>query len=402
MSNKKNGIMDTELKLIYWREGQTNAERLAANLLDLDGFTSIDPQCPLGGPDGIKDLVCEKNGWKYIGAAYFPTTEKEFKDSKEKFEGDLVGVAKNKVDGIVFITNQKLTPGERNELTEIAERLNAKAIIYHRERIRILLDGPQGFALRLEYLGIEMSKEEQLSFFSEQRNYLKKLLSEHSDHIITALSTKLDSLSKPSEKVFSLVQNIYETTQNTKSFLEQKLEKSDKKRLLFPKISFLTESLTVNLICQIHKAILFETNTNSLGEFRKNMVWIGGHNSQPDNASYVPPEPSRVNILTEKLLNEWNQLYPELKESGNKDFILTELAKFHYEFLAIHPFLDGNGRIARFLLTQQASELLNIDKQIILEDRAPYFQSLSKAQKGDIEPLKRIISQAIFGIEQIK
>jgi len=60
--------MDTELKLLHWRDGQTKAERLCADLLRLDSFSSVDPQCPLGGPDGIKDVLCEKNGWKYVGA----------------------------------------------------------------------------------------------------------------------------------------------------------------------------------------------------------------------------------------------------------------------------------------------------------------------------------------------
>ena len=43
----------TEYKLKLWREGQTNAERFAADLLLLDGFSSVSPQSPLGGPDGL-------------------------------------------------------------------------------------------------------------------------------------------------------------------------------------------------------------------------------------------------------------------------------------------------------------------------------------------------------------
>ena len=55
----------TEYKLKLWREGQTNAERFAADLLLLDGFSSVSPQSPLGGPDGLKDVLCEKNSWSY-------------------------------------------------------------------------------------------------------------------------------------------------------------------------------------------------------------------------------------------------------------------------------------------------------------------------------------------------
>ncbi|MHA4895632.1 Fic family protein [Pedobacter sp. PWIIR3] len=394
--------MDTEIKLLHWREGQPKAERLAANLLDLDGFTSIDPQCPLGGPDGIKDVICEKNGWKYVGAAYFPTTIKEFKDIKKKFIDDLKGVAKNKVDGIVFVTNQKLTPSERETLIKEAKSKKSIALIYHIEKIRVLLDSPQGFALRLTILGIEMTKEEQLSFFSDQRNYLKKLLSEQSEHIITSIGKKLDGWKAPSEKVFSFMQNLYETTQSTMANFQQAIPKTDKRNLLFPKVSIVTSELNKDLLCLLHKAILFETNNGLLGQLRKNKVWIGSPNSTLNDATYIPPDPDQVDPLTEKLLLEWRNIYPDLLKSKDKNYILEELTKFHSKFLAIHPFLDGNGRIARFLLTQQASELLESNKQIILEDKTPYFLALDKANKGEMEPLKQIITQAIYGTDEIK
>src|SRR5271166_2367799 len=112
--------MTTEIKLRFWRGGQTAAERLAGNVLHLDGFSSLDPQCPLGGPDGIKDVICEKNGWKYIGAAYFPTTKKTLASIRKKYLSDLDGVAANKADGLVFVTNQTLSPTERENLVQLA------------------------------------------------------------------------------------------------------------------------------------------------------------------------------------------------------------------------------------------------------------------------------------------
>ena len=56
-------MADLEYKLKHWIDGSTKAERLAAEILLLSGFLSVDPQCPLGGPDGLKDTLCEKNGW---------------------------------------------------------------------------------------------------------------------------------------------------------------------------------------------------------------------------------------------------------------------------------------------------------------------------------------------------
>jgi hypothetical protein len=68
-------------------------------------------------------------------------------------------------------------------------------------------------------------------------------------------------------------------------------------------------------------------------------------------------------------------------------------------FLNIHPFMDGNGRIARFLLTQHTREFLNQKHRIIIEDRRPYFDALSLADQGDYSALETQITQAIFGVE---
>jgi len=47
----------TETVLQDWRYGQVQAERLCAELLYLGGYQLVDPQCPLGGPDGLKDVL---------------------------------------------------------------------------------------------------------------------------------------------------------------------------------------------------------------------------------------------------------------------------------------------------------------------------------------------------------
>jgi hypothetical protein len=162
-------LSDTELKLKFWRGDQIAAERLAATILHIDGFSSVDPQCPLGGPDGLKDLLCEKNGWRYVAAVYFPTSEKDFKAVQDKFIHDLDGVAKNSAQGIVFLTNQSLTPSERKALSTLADAKGHKAILYHLERLRSLLDSPSGYGARLEFLDIDMAREEQLRSTSGTR-----------------------------------------------------------------------------------------------------------------------------------------------------------------------------------------------------------------------------------------
>jgi len=394
--------MDTELKLLNWRDGQTKAERLCANILGLEGFSSVDPQCPLGGPDGTKDVLCEKNGWKYVGAVYFPTEQKDFKDIKSKFKDDLAGVAKNDADGITFLTNQKVSPTERDNLIACAEKEDHKAIVYHRERIRGILDSPIGFGHRLEYLGIEMSKEDQLSFFSGWGGLFEDMLQKQSDHIISEITKRIAATGTGTAKLTGMMQQLYVATQNTASLLIERQHPSDKASFVVPLSAPTTDQLNVELLCMLHRAICFDhAYSAQMGKFRNAKIWIGGAGSTPENARYVPPPHEEVPDLTERLLGTWREQYAALMDSNDRNAILAAIVRFHHEFLSIHPFLDGNGRMSRFLLMQQASEMLKCERRVILEDRAPYFEALNSAQDGDLNPLTRVITQALFGEEEI-
>src|SRR5688572_6763491 len=134
--------MTTESELRDWRYGQTQAERLVAALLHLEGFENVDPQHPLGGPDGLKDVRCRKDGISWIAAAYFPPTHATVSEIKAKFTHDFAGVASNSADAFAFFVNQPLTVGERQ--TILGQAGQTRAELYHLERIRSLLDSPKG------------------------------------------------------------------------------------------------------------------------------------------------------------------------------------------------------------------------------------------------------------------
>ncbi len=87
--------MTTESALRDWRYGQAQAERLVAALLHLEGFEGVDPQHPLGGPDGLKDVLCRKDGLAWVAAAYFPPTPPTLGAIKSKFTDDFAGVGLN-------------------------------------------------------------------------------------------------------------------------------------------------------------------------------------------------------------------------------------------------------------------------------------------------------------------
>ena len=106
-----------------------------------------------------------------------------------------------------------------------------------------------------------------------------------------------------------------------------------------------TLPLCNHLIKETH-AVLLESvrgQEKNPGEFRYSQNWIGGQGSTLKNARYIPPNPE--DMLTamsdlEKYINSDDTLDP-----------LIQAALIHYQFETTHPFLDGNGRVGRLLIT---------------------------------------------------
>lgn len=166
MIHRSSAGRETWRRLLEWDGGHATAERLAAHILRMDGFESIDPSHPLGGPDGLKDVVCRRGKDKWIGAAHFPRGQQKFGQMRAKLAEDIQGVESNKALGIAFVTNQELTLGERAQLAE--SNADVALELYHLERVASILDSPPCYGLRLEFLDIEMTKEEQLSFMASR------------------------------------------------------------------------------------------------------------------------------------------------------------------------------------------------------------------------------------------
>ena len=96
------------------------------------------------------------------------------------------------------------------------------------------------------------------------------------------------------------------------------------------------------LLCEMHGRLMARKRDISKrpGEFRRSQNWIGG--LRPGNARYVPPPPQAVAdcmAALERFLHD--QSTP----------VLIKAALAHVQFETIHPFLDGNGRIGRLLIT---------------------------------------------------
>jgi hypothetical protein len=164
MTTRSRDGRETWRRLLEWDKDSGAAERLAGQVLRFEGFREIDPSHPLGGRDGLKDVVCERAGKQWIGAVYFPRGQQSIKDITDKLAADAAGVAANDAFGIAFVTNQELRLAERATLAEACAP--AALELYHLERIASILDSPQSYGVRLEFLDIDMTKEEQLAFIA--------------------------------------------------------------------------------------------------------------------------------------------------------------------------------------------------------------------------------------------
>lgn len=105
--------------------------------------------------------------------------------------------------------------------------------------------------------------------------------------------------------------------------------------------------ISTRLIQEIHAILLRDVrggdSSKTPGEYRRSQNWIGRPGSTLSTATFIPPPPHRLN----EMLSAWeNYLHAVSREPD-----LVKIALLHYQFEAIHPFLDGNGRIGRLLIT---------------------------------------------------
>ncbi|MEA1981838.1 MAG: Fic family protein [candidate division Zixibacteria bacterium] len=188
---------------------------------------------------------------------------------------------------------------------------------------------------------------------------------------------------------------------------EIKTEKSDKEKD-YREISnyrsaikqgkeFLKEKpLSENLIKALHKILLDSDRgqNKAPGQFRKIQVFIGAYGASIEEATFIPPPPQEISRL---FSNFENYLHADDKVDP-----LVKIAIAHYQFEAIHPFLDGNGRIGRllvplFLYEKNLTAHPNIYISEFLEKHRDIYYELLNAvsKKNEWIPWIRFFLEAI-------
>jgi Fic family protein len=143
--------------------------------------------------------------------------------------------------------------------------------------------------------------------------------------------------------------------------------------------------LSLRLLCEIHGILLSRGRGSEKmpGEFRRSQNWIGG--SRPGNAIFVPPPPELV-------LECMGNLELFLHTNAADMPLLIKAGLAHVQFETIHPFLDGNGRLGRLLVTfllcanQAMREPILYLSLYLKTHRAAYYELLDRVRtKGDWE-----------------
>lgn len=138
------------------------------------------------------------------------------------------------------------------------------------------------------------------------------------------------------------------------------------------------------LIQEVHEKLMKDVRGNHAtpGEFRRSQNWIGPPGCSLKDATYVPPPVSEL----ENTIGEWEKYL----HSENGEPTLIKCALLHYQFEAIHPFLDGNGRVGRLLITLFLAEKGYLTQPILYlssffeKYRDEYYALLlNVSQKGD-------------------
>ena len=143
-------------------------------------------------------------------------------------------------------------------------------------------------------------------------------------------------------------------------------------------------SLTPNYILQLHKILYSRSSKNIGGSFKNVQNYISATDGNGKSYTlFTPLAPYETPIAIEQICEQFNKALAD----GEVD-VLILIPTFIHDFLCIHPFLDGNGRMSRLLTTlllykcgYLVGKYISLESKIA-KDKNRYYDTLEQAQKG--------------------
>lgn len=154
--------------------------------------------------------------------------------------------------------------------------------------------------------------------------------------------------------------------------------------------------LTVGMLCELQRILVQGTagESRDSGSVRTIQVVIGAEGARVEDARYVPPPPGDQ---LQAGLDDWEQWLVSHEMNA-----VVAAALGHYQFEALHPFSDGNGRLGRLVVVLQLMRSGILHHGLLtlspwLEQRRPQYQDhlLRVSQTGDFEPWVRFMAEAL-------
>jgi Fic family protein len=142
------------------------------------------------------------------------------------------------------------------------------------------------------------------------------------------------------------------------------------------------DTITESNILKLHRSLYYRISQKNAGKYRKDQIYIPG-------TDYLPPPYNDVPAKMQEFVDqipEWsNTLHP-----------LAFAAQLHERIVSIHPFIKGNGRIARLVMNlslQQSGYPLIIIPPVLRDD---YISTIQLADRGDLQPFFDFISNVAY------
>ncbi len=162
--------------------------------------------------------------------------------------------------------------------------------------------------------------------------------------------------------------------------LRDHLEAQNHPKAIYYIESLKDRDLSENDVLEVQK-IIFSGALENAGNYRNSQVYIEG-------SDYLPPPAFEVPTLMKALL-QW------LKKNPDELRPIEIAAVFHYKFVSIHPFDDGNGRVTRLVMNLLLIKHGYPFSLIRNYDRRRYYDTLRKADRGDLKPFVNFIARCV-------